>query len=142
MSYFSNTGKTLAILWLFCSLVAGCDPTPVRFAVTPPDLIYHNANVITGVRDNDYAEAVAVLDGRIVRVGTNADVLQIASDSTEIVDLAGNTMLPGLFDNHVHANAGRGLLMEWKGGLISKVPDWVWEATTIPELQDALRRES
>ena len=142
MSYFSNTGKTLAILCLFGSLVTGCDPAAVGFAVTPPDLIYHNANVITGVRDNDYAEAVAVLDGRIVRVGTNADVLQIASDSTELVDLAGNTMLPGLFDNHVHADAGRGLLMEWKGGLISKVPDWVREATTIAELQDALRRES
>ena len=32
--------------------------------------------------------------------------------------------------------------MEWKGGLISRVPEWVREATTIPELQEALRRES
>ncbi len=132
----------LPVLLLLCSLLAGCDSAPVPRAATPPDVIYHNGNVITGVSSNYHVEAVAVLDGRIVRVGSNADVLRIASENTEIVDLAGNTMLPGLFDNHVHANAGRGLLMEWKGGLISKVPDWVREATTIPELQDALRRES
>ena len=44
-------------------------------------------------------------------------------------------MLPGLFDNHVHAGIGRGALMEWEGGLISEVPAWVREARTIEELQ-------
>ena len=37
-------------------------------------------------------------------------------------------MLPGLYDNHVHAGVGRGALMEWEGGLISEVPAWVREA--------------
>jgi len=142
MVKLSNTEKTLSALLLLCSLLAGCDSAPVPRGATPPDLIYHNGNVITGVSSNYHAEAVAVLDGRIVRVGSNADVLRSASEKTKIVDLGGNTMLPGLFDNHVHADAGRGLLMEWKGGLISKVPDWVRESTTILELQDALRRES
>jgi predicted amidohydrolase YtcJ len=142
MNYFSDTGKSISVLLLLCILLAGCDSAPVPRGATPPDLIYHNGNVITGVSSNYHAEAVAVLDGRIVRVGSNAEVLRTASEKTEIVDLGGNTMLPGLFDNHVHADAGRGLLMEWKGGLISKVPDWVREATTISELQDALRRES
>ena len=129
---------------LFATLLCtGCDPTPLGSAVTPPDLVYHNANVITGVSGGDrQAEAVAVLDGRITGVGSNAEILQLASATTEVVDLEGNTMLPGLYDNHVHADASRVLLMEWKGGLISKVPDWVREATTIPELQSALRKES
>ena len=121
---------------------AGCDPAPVLTGAMPPDVIYHNGNVITGVAGATPAEAVAVLDGRILRVGSSGELLPIASDNTTVIDLAGATMLPGLFDNHVHADAGRGLLMEWKGGLISKVPDWVREATTISELQDALRRES
>jgi len=132
----------LPVPFLLCSLLAASDSAPVATDATPPDVIYHNGNVITGVSSNYHAEAVAVLDGRIVGVGSNTDLLRTASEKTEIVDLGGNTMLPGLFDNHVHADAGRGLLMEWKGGLISKVPDWVREATTIPELQEALRRES
>lgn len=121
---------------------AGCDPAPVLTGAMPPDVIYHNGNVITGVAGATPAEAVAVLDGRILRVGSSDELLPIASGNTTVIDLAGATMLPGLFDNHVHADAGRGLLMEWKGGLISKVPDWVREATTISELQHALRRES
>jgi predicted amidohydrolase YtcJ len=123
-------------------IFAGCDPTPAGLSITRPDLIYHNANVITGISSAYRAEAVAVLDGKIISVGSNDDLLPMASDQTELVDLEGSTMLPGLFDNHVHANVDRPLLMEWKGGLISKVPDWVREATTIPELQHALRRES
>ena len=124
------------------ALLAACDPVQVMSTNTPPDVIYHNGNIITGVSSGYRVEAVAVLDGRIVAVGPDSEILKRASTSTGLVDLDGNTMLPGLFDNHVHADAGRVLLMEWKGGLISKVPDWVREATTIPELQDALRKES
>ena len=142
MTYFSATGKTIPAVLILWALLAGCDYVEVSTGATPPDVIYHNANVITGVSGAYKAEAVAILDGRIVRVGSDADVLRQASHSTRLIDLEGNTMLPGLFDNHVHANADRPLLMEWKGGLISKVPDWVREATTIPELQGALRRES
>jgi predicted amidohydrolase YtcJ len=130
------------VVFLLCAWLAGCDSAPVVGDSIPPDVIFHNANVITGVTGAYRAEAVAIFDGRIVGVGTNTELLRLAADSTELVDLEGNTMLPGLFDNHVHADAGRSLLMEWKGGLISKVPEWVREATTILELQDALRKES
>ena len=142
MLTISNKGIFFPVLLILYGLILGCNSASVSTGATPPDVIYHNANVITGVRDTYQAEAVAVLDGRIVSVGTDADLLPMASDTTEVIDLEGSTMLPGLFDNHVHANADRPLLMKWKGGLISKVPDWVREATTIPELQDALRRES
>ena len=141
MINFSIKEKVLPVLLLLCGFVAGCDSAPVHTGATPPAIIYHNGNVITGVAGAAPAAAVAVLDGRIIKIGSNADLLQMASDRSELIDLEGNTMLPGLFDNHVHADAGRGLLMEWNGGLIAKVPDWVREATTIPELQAALRRE-
>lgn len=121
-------------------LLAGCNPAP--HAGIPPDAIYYNGNVITGVSGAYVAQAVAVLDGRIIDVGTDTQVLRMAGDSTGLVDLDGSTMLPGFFDNHIHADASRGLLMEWKGGLIAEVPDWIREATTIEELKEALRRES
>lgn len=134
--------RNLVPVLLLCIAAASCDPVQVISNITPPDVIYHNGDVITGVDSSYHAEAVAVLDGRIVRVGSNVEVLELAATVTRLADLGGNTMLPGFFDNHVHVDAGRVLLMEWKGGLISKVPDWVREATTIPELQGALRKES
>ncbi len=122
--------------------VVACEPGSLSPTAAPPDAVYHNGNVMTGVDRAPAAEAVAVADGKIVGVGSDAEILSLASAATVVHDLDGNTMLPGLFDNHVHADANRSLLMEWKGGLIAKVPDWVREATTIPELQDALRKES
>ena len=142
MNYAPCAASRLPSFLVLALLIAGCDPAPVLTDATPPDVIYHNGNVITGVTGAAPVQAVAVLDGIILRVGSSADLLSMASDSTRAIDLQGATLLPGLFDNHVHADAGRGLLMEWKGGLISKVPDWVREATTIAELQDVLRRKS
>lgn len=142
MNYAPRAAGRLPHFLVLALLTAGCDPAPALTGATPPDVIYHNGNVITGVAGAAPLQAVAVLDGRILRVGSSADLLSMASGSTRAIDLQGATLLPGLFDNHVHADAGRGLLMEWKGGLISKVPDWVRESTTIAELQDALRRKS
>ncbi|MDH3692762.1 MAG: amidohydrolase, partial [Gammaproteobacteria bacterium] len=100
-----------------------------------------NGSVYTGL-SGEPVEAVAIRDGKIVAVGAATDVLAFAGDETRLVDLGGNVMLPGLFDNHVHADIGRGALMEWEGGLISEVPAWVREARTIAELQAALSREA
>lgn len=135
-------GLPLRAILVTVFLVGGCSPQPVGKPLTPPDIIYHSANVITGVAGARAVEAVAVRDGKIVAVGRNDDLLVMASDSTEVVDLNGNTMLPGLFDNHVHAGIDSSALMEWDGGLISEVPAWVREARAIPELQAAISREA
>ena len=49
------------------------------------------------------AEAIAIRDGRIVAVGTNADIVKLAGAGTQQVNLGGKTVLPGLIDSHVHA---------------------------------------
>ena len=48
------------------------------------------------------AEAMAVSAGRIVRIGAASDVMALATAGTEIIDLGGRTMLPGLIDPHHH----------------------------------------
>lgn len=48
-------------------------------------------------------EAMAIRAGRIVAVGTNADIVTLARSGTEQIDLGGKTVLPGLIDSHVHA---------------------------------------
>ena len=67
------------------------------------DLIITNGKVLTVNKNFDIAEAVAVKDGRIVAVGDNPGVKALAGPGTQVIDLAGATMLPGINDAHMHA---------------------------------------
>lgn len=66
------------------------------------DLILHNGKIITVDGRFSVAQAVAVSAGRISAVGTNQAVLRERGPKTEVVDLGGRTVLPGLIDSHVH----------------------------------------
>ena len=67
------------------------------------DLILHGGRVHTVDDARPTAEAVAVLGGRIVAVGSDADVKALAGSRTRRIDLRGRTLLPGFQDAHVHA---------------------------------------
>ena len=67
-----------------------------------PDRIYLGGDIIT-MNDQDLvAEAVAVRDGKILAVGKASDLLGMAGERTEVVDLQGKTLLPGFIDGHSH----------------------------------------
>src|SRR5262249_45411607 len=66
------------------------------------DLILHHGKVVTVDRNFSVHQALAVKDGRILRVGTDAEVLHTRGPHTQVLDLAGKTVLPGLIDSHVH----------------------------------------
>jgi predicted amidohydrolase YtcJ len=71
-----------------------------------PALILHHGKVITVDKNFRIAEAIAIeADGRIAAVGTNDEILALKNDSTQQLDLAGKTVLPGLMDSHVHPGA-------------------------------------
>ena len=69
---------------------------------TAPDLIVHNAKILTVDEGFSIAEAAAVKDGAFVAVGTDAEVLATAGPDTRQVDLGGKSMLPGFNDTHSH----------------------------------------
>lgn len=71
-------------------------------AADPPDRILHGGKVITVDEKFSVHEALAVRGERIVAVGKNDDVLALRGDQTEVIDLAGKTVIPGLIDSHVH----------------------------------------
>src|SRR5216683_8210144 len=72
-----------------------------------PDLILHNAHMVTMNAADPVAEAVAVSRGRILAVGSDADVLHLAAVGSKKIDLGGKTVLPGFIDAHSHpATAG------------------------------------
>lgn len=74
-----------------------------------PDLILHDAVVLTMDPALPNASAVAVAGDRILEVGSDADVLALAGGGTKIVDLNGLTLLPGFIDSHAHWIGDRGL---------------------------------
>jgi predicted amidohydrolase YtcJ len=74
------------------------------------DLIVHNAKIWTVDKSHSTAQAVAVLGERIVAVGSNDEIEPWHGAHTRVVDAAGNLLLPGFNDAHVHfVDGGLGL---------------------------------
>src|ERR1043166_1947516 len=70
--------------------------------VAPADIVFKNGNVYTANDNAPRAEAIAVKADRIVFVGTNAAAQEYVGPNTRVVDLHGNTVLPGFTDAHHH----------------------------------------
>ncbi len=70
------------------------------------DTIYSGGPILTINDDQPSAEAVAVRDGRILAVGSLADMAAHQGDGTTAFDLAGRAMLPGFVDSHGHVVMG------------------------------------
>lgn len=66
------------------------------------DMILHNGVIRTMDAANPLAEALAVAGGRIVGLGTQAEVMALRTEATVLVDLGGRMLMPGLIDFHVH----------------------------------------
>jgi predicted amidohydrolase YtcJ len=72
---------------------------------TEADLIIINGKVITVDKDFSIQQAIAVKDGWIVAVGTNGDVQKFAGKKTQVMDLKGKVILPGINESHGHPTA-------------------------------------
>ncbi len=98
----------------------------------PADLIVHNAKVVTVDAKFALAKAVAVRDGKILAVGTSADVLKLKGDKTQIIDAKGKTVLPGLYDSHVHP----------VGAALSEVGDPIPDLRSLPEVFEFIKKRA
>jgi predicted amidohydrolase YtcJ len=70
------------------------------------DLILHDGLITTLSRAQPTATAVAIRDSRFLAVGAGKDVMALAGPNTQVVDLKGRRVLPGLIDNHLHIIRG------------------------------------
>jgi predicted amidohydrolase YtcJ len=73
-----------------------------KYELFSADLIITNGKVVTVDKNFSIAEAVAVKDGKIISVGSNGAINKLAGKETEVLDLKGKTMLPGINDAHAH----------------------------------------
>ena len=87
------------LLALGALLVLGCSNEP---AAPTADTLITNATVYTVDPSQPWAEAVAIRDGRIIAVGSSADLDAHRGTSTKIMDLNGAFVMPGINDGHAH----------------------------------------
>ncbi|MCS7022109.1 MAG: amidohydrolase, partial [Gemmataceae bacterium] len=82
--------------------VLHCSPSERGTADQPADMIVHHAKIVTVDAHFTLAEALAVRNGVIVAVGRNDEVMPLRGNKTLVLDAQGRTVLPGLYDSHVH----------------------------------------
>jgi predicted amidohydrolase YtcJ len=66
------------------------------------DLILVNGKLTTQDPAYPTASAAAIRDGRFVAVGSDDEIRSLALPETQVIDLEGRRVLPGLIDSHVH----------------------------------------
>jgi predicted amidohydrolase YtcJ len=91
-----------AITSLLLGLVSALMLTPTTARVPPSDLVFKNGNIHTVNDRQPKAEAVAVKGDRIVFVGSNSDAQKYIGKNTRVIDLKGETVVPGMTDAHHH----------------------------------------
>ncbi len=96
----SKTGVALAAIAL--AIATACTPTGPKPEQTA-DAIYTGGEIVTVNDAQPTVEALAVKDGKILAVGPKADIEKAHKGATtQAVDLAGKTLLPGFLDAHSH----------------------------------------
>src|ERR1044071_4210238 len=81
--------------------------TAPRRTQSAADIVFKNGNVYTANDKAPRAQAIAVKGDRIVFVGSNEAAQKFVGTSTRVVDLKGNTVLPGFTDSHQHLSGVR-----------------------------------
>lgn len=66
------------------------------------DSVYFNGKIVTMDEEDTISRAVAVKFGKFIKVGKEEEVKSLIGDDTEVVDLKGKTVIPGLIDSHCH----------------------------------------
>jgi predicted amidohydrolase YtcJ len=78
-------------------LVAG------RAFAQAPDTVLVNGKILTVDAQFSTREALAIRDGKILALGSSAEMRKLAGPRSRVIDLQGRTVIPGLIDSHLHA---------------------------------------
>ncbi|MYN26516.1 amidohydrolase [Duganella levis] len=85
--------------------------TTAYAADKPADTVYRNGYVYTVDAKDSVQQALAVRGGRIVYVGDNDGAKALTGKKTEVIDLQGRMLMPGLIDGHMHPQSGGSRLL-------------------------------
>lgn len=98
--------RVLAGLAIAVASTAVAPPAPAAGERTPADTVLTNGKVLTVDARDTVAEALAIQGTKIVAVGTSEALRAWIGPRTEVIDLKGLTVTPGLIDSHCHLASG------------------------------------
>ncbi|WP_435634113.1 amidohydrolase [Pseudomonas solani] len=99
-------------------------------AMAGADMVLFNGKVFTADKARPMVQAIAVENGKVLAVGSDAEIKALADASTQHIDLAGKALMPGLIDTHSHAIFG---------GLEMSTANMGDEQVSLEELEKRLR---
>jgi len=96
--------KNILLLILGISIIYSCNDSQKLDKAT----VYYNGDILTMVGESpNYVEALVEKEGKIVFTGSSSEAMKIAGMGHNMIDLKGNTLVPGFIDGHCHfANFG------------------------------------
>lgn len=111
----------------------------VSLQADAPDLILHHGKIATVDPDFSIHQAIAIRGERIQAVGSNSAILALKGSQTELVDLEGKLVIPGLIDSHSHPLAASLVEFDHPIHPMESVPDvlhyFEQRARVVPEGQ-------
>ncbi|MFC2084230.1 amidohydrolase family protein [Bacteroidota bacterium] len=91
----TNPLKVFAIIFLILT-------SSLLKAQDKADLVLNNGKIITVDSNDTIAEAIAIKNGLILKVGSNSEIQSYIDQNTQVLDLLGKTVTPGMIDAHSH----------------------------------------
>src|SRR3954454_4663860 len=116
----------------FASLLLSLGLCGAAVGADEADLILYHGKVVTVDRDFSVRQALAVKGDRLLRVGTDREVLETRGPRTEVIDLGGKLVLPGLIDSHTHPT----------GACMTEFDHPVPDMETIQDVLDYIRERA
>ena len=113
--------------------LGGGRPAGATLAVA--DTVLTGGKVVTMDSADSTAQAVALKDGLVLQVGSDAAIMALAGPATRAIDLRGRTVTPGLIDSHLHFQ----IVPQFGGFYVDFMPP---EVSTVAEMQEKLADET
>ncbi len=101
----NNSIRTGIALVVLATALLGCardGNTPTSATELTADQIFSGGPIVTMDASQPSAEAIAIRNGKILAVGSQAEIEGLKNSRTEMIDLAGHTLVPGFIDGHSH----------------------------------------
>lgn len=91
----------MQVKWQTAYLIMTLSATVISRA-QEPELVLRNGNIYTANENMSQAQAVAIAKGKIIAVGSDAELAPLIASATQVIDLQGKAVVPGFIDSHYH----------------------------------------